>query len=113
MLLCKDPHKLQAADDTALYNEIQSLIQSKTAIVIGDFNCANVDWHLLLGDQEGSRLINMVEDLFLAQVVIQATRENNMLDLALVSNSDLVRDCDIEEKLGGTDHLHVTLAPKF
>ncbi len=36
-------HKLQAADDTALYNEIQFLIQSKNAIVIGDFNCANVD----------------------------------------------------------------------
>ncbi len=56
------PPKLQAVDDTALYNEIQSLIQGKNAIVIGDFNCANVDWRLLIGDQEGSRLINMVED---------------------------------------------------
>ncbi len=54
------PPKLQAADDTALYNEIQSLIQSKNAIVIGDFNCANTDWRLLIGDQEGTRLINMV-----------------------------------------------------
>ncbi len=56
------PPKLQAVDDTALYNEIQSLIQGKNAIVIGDYNCANVDWRLLIGDQEGSRLINMVED---------------------------------------------------
>ncbi len=54
--------KLQAADSTALYNEIQSLIQGKNAIVIGDFNCVNVDWLLLIGDQEGSRLINMVEN---------------------------------------------------
>ncbi len=30
------PPKLQAADDTALYNEIQSLIQGKIIIVIGD-----------------------------------------------------------------------------
>ncbi len=37
------PPKLQAVDDTALYNEIESLIQGKNAIVIGDFNCANVD----------------------------------------------------------------------
>ncbi len=29
--------KLQAVDDIALYKEIQSLIQSKNAIVIGDF----------------------------------------------------------------------------
>ncbi len=47
------PPILQAADNTALYNEIQSLIQGKNAIVIGDFNCANVDWRLLIGDQEG------------------------------------------------------------
>ncbi len=51
------PPKLQAVDDTALYNEIQSLIQGKNATVIRDFNCANVDWLLLIGDQEGSRLI--------------------------------------------------------
>ncbi len=63
------PPKLQAVDDTALYNEIQSFMQGKNAIVIGDFNCANVDWRLLIGDQEGSRLINMVEDSFLTQVV--------------------------------------------
>ncbi len=47
------PPKLQAPDDTALYNEIQSLIQLKNAIVIHDFNCANVDWRLLIGAQEG------------------------------------------------------------
>ncbi len=82
------PPKLQAADDTALSNEIQSLTQSKNMIVIGDFNCANVDWRLLIGDQEGSRLINMVEDSYLTQVVTQPTRENNMLDLVLVSDPD-------------------------
>ncbi len=63
------PPKLQTADDTALYNEIQFLKQGKNEIVIGDFNCANVDWRLLIGDQEGSRLVNMVEDSFLTQVV--------------------------------------------
>ncbi len=52
------PPKLQATDDTALYNEIHSLIQGKNAIIIGDFNCANVDWSLLTGDQEGSRRLH-------------------------------------------------------
>ncbi len=47
------PPKLQAADDTALYNEIQSLILGKNATAIGDFNCANVGWRLLIWDQEG------------------------------------------------------------
>ncbi len=52
MQLCTGPPKLRAVDDTALYNEIKSLIQGKNAIVIGDFNCANVDRRLLIGDQE-------------------------------------------------------------
>ncbi len=69
------PPKLQAVDDTALYKDIQSLMQGKNAIVIGDFNCANVDWRLLICDQEGNILINMVEDSFLTQVVTQPTRE--------------------------------------
>ncbi len=40
------PPKLQAADDTALYEEINST-QNKKAIIIGDFNCPNVDWNLM------------------------------------------------------------------
>ncbi len=97
------PAKLQAADDTALYDEIQSLIQAKNAIVVGDFNCANVDWRSLIGDQEGSRLISIVEDSFLTQAHIRPTREN-ILDLVIVSDPDLVRDCEAGEKLGGSDN---------
>ncbi len=98
------PPKLQAADDTALYNEIQYLIQGKNAIVIGDFNCANVDWRLLIKDQEGSRLINMADDSFPTQVITQPTRENNILDLALVIDPNLGRDCEVGERLGDSDH---------
>ncbi len=41
------PPKMQAGDDTALYNEIQSQIQGKNAIVIGGFNCAYAECGLL------------------------------------------------------------------
>ncbi len=92
--------KLQADNDTALYNEIQSLIQGKNAMVIGDFNCGNVDWRLLIGEQEGST--DTVMDSFFMQVVTQPTRENNFLDLVLVS--DLIRDCEVAQKLSGCDH---------
>ncbi len=37
------PPKLQAADDTALYEEINLITRNKDAIIIGDFNCPNVD----------------------------------------------------------------------
>ncbi len=59
------PPKLQAADGTALYEEINSITRNKKAVVMGDFNCPNVDWNLMHGDQEGNRLVEMIEDAFL------------------------------------------------
>ncbi len=38
------PPKAQAADDTALYEEIKSVIQNKRAVIIGNFNCPSIDW---------------------------------------------------------------------
>ncbi len=92
------PPKLQAADDTALYEEINSITQNKEAVIIGDFNCPNVDWNLIHGDQEGNRLVEMIEDAFLTQIVTQPTRENNILDLVLVIDPDLIRNCEVGEK---------------
>ncbi len=92
------PPKLQAADYTALYNEIQSLVQSRNAVFLDDFNCANTDWDLLIWNQEGCRLLHMVEDSFLTQVTTQPTRENNILDQVLLSDADLIRDCEVREK---------------
>ncbi len=37
------PPKQRAADDTAMYEEFHSLTLSKEAIIIGDFNCSNID----------------------------------------------------------------------
>ncbi len=59
------PPKAQAADDTALYEEINSVIQNKQAVVIGDFNCPSIDWTSVNRDREGNRLIEMAEDAFL------------------------------------------------
>ncbi len=87
------PSKQQAADHIALYEELHT--QSKEAIIIGEFNCPNIDWRQMTGDQEGNRLVEMVEDSFLIQVVTQPTRENNLLDLVLVNDPDLIRDCEV------------------
>ncbi len=46
----------------------------------------------------------MLEDTFLTQIVTQPTRENNLLDLVLVSDSDLASECKVGEKLNGCDH---------
>ena len=98
------PPKQQAADDVVLYREINSLSLNKQAIIIGDFNCPNIDWGSMHGDQEGNKLIEMIEDTFLTQIVDQPTRENNILDLILVTDPDLISNCEVGEKVNGCDH---------
>ncbi len=61
------PPKQQATDDAALYAEIQAMTQNKQSVIIGDFNCPNIDWTTLRRDQEGNRLLEMLEDAFLTQ----------------------------------------------
>ncbi len=59
------PPKQQAADDAALYEEIQAMTQNKQSVIIGDFNCPKINWSTLTGDQEGKRLLEMLEDTFM------------------------------------------------
>ncbi len=37
----------------------------------------------------------MLEDTFLTQIVTRTTRGNNLLDVVLVSDSDLTRECQV------------------
>ncbi len=99
-----EPPKLQAADDTALYEETNSVTQSKETVTIGDFSCPNVDWNLKHGNQESNRLTEMVEDAFFTEIVDQPTGENNILDLVLVADPDLTRNCEVGDKLSSYVH---------
>ncbi len=56
------PPKQQRTDGTALYEEIQSTIRNKKAVIIGGFSCPNINLNSMHGDQERSRLSEMVED---------------------------------------------------
>ncbi len=68
------PPKTQIADETAWYQEIHTAAENNNVIIVGNFNCPTVDWNLMAGNQEGSRLIEMVEDSFLTQVITQPTQ---------------------------------------
>ncbi len=98
------PPRQQRTDDTAIYEEIQSNIRIINAVIVGDFNCPNINWNSMHGYQNGSRLIEKVEDSFLSQVVTQPTRGNNILDIILTTDTDLISDCDVGEISSGCDH---------
>ncbi len=96
------PPKQQLADDAALYEKIQTTIRNKNAVVIGDFNCPNINRNLMHGDLEGNRLV-------LSQLVTQPTRGNYILDLVLTTVTDLVSECEVGEILSGCDHHMIRL----
>lgn len=78
--------------------------KSGEKIITGDFNHETIDWELMEAGLEGQRFLDVVEDLFLTQHVNKTTRENNTLDLVLSSNPEQVRNLNVIEKLGNSDH---------
>ncbi len=98
------PPKQQAADDASLYAEIQTMTQNKQSVIIGDFNCPNIDWTTLDGDQEDNELLDMLGGAFLTLIVTLPKRVNNFLDLIPLSDSNLPRECQVGEKHSGCDH---------
>ncbi len=72
------PLKQQAADDAALYEEIYTITQKKQSVIIGDLNCLTIDRTTMNGDQESNRLLEMIEDTFLTQIVTQPTRKKTI-----------------------------------
>lgn len=102
------------AHDT-LYEEIKSVIQNKLAIIIGDFNCPNVDWATVNVDQEDNRLIDVVGDSFITQTVTQPLHGDDILNLVLASDPDLTDDCKVGEKLDDCYHhfIHFNIKINF
>ena len=49
-------------------------------------------------------MLEFLDDNFLTQLVKQPTRENNVLDLIIVSNDNLLNDVTVGEHLGSCDH---------
>ncbi len=85
------PPKQQAADEAALYEEIHAMAHNKQSVITGDFNYPKINWSTVNGDQEGNRLLDMT------QIITLLIRENNILDLALVTDPDFVRDGRVGE----------------
>ena len=54
--------------------------------------------------ERGSRVFNLVQDSFLSQHVLEATRGENVLDIVLSSQKEFVDNVKICEPLGCSDH---------
>ena len=98
------PPRQNEENDKLLYTEIENAIDQKDSVIVGDFNNPNINWKNLTADAEGNRLLELMEDNFMSQVVSEPTREKNTLDLVLTTDNDMVSNCQVGEKLGTSDH---------
>ena len=70
----------------------------------GDFNHRNIDWDLLESDSEGEAFLNLTQDFFMTQHVLEPTRGENTLDLVLSTNPDMIKNVNVTEPFGTSDH---------
>ena len=89
--------------DSEMYSALSQIVQRHEAIIVGDFNCADIH-NFRTSNRDSSNLIDFIEDNFLFQKVNEPTRENNILDLVLTTSDDLVTDLKVCEHLANSDH---------
>ena len=85
---------------------------NKNVILMGDFNYPEIDWLSQSVDSSAHNdckmFLDVVEDCFLTQHVLEYTRDNATLDLILTREPDLVSDITIGDNFSSSDHNMIT-----
>ena len=80
-------------------------VSKRDCIIMGDFNHGHIQWTSLQSTgREDQEFFNLVQDSFLSQHVLEATRGENVLDIVLSSQKEFVDNVKICEPLGCSDH---------
>ncbi len=79
-------------------------IQNKMVVIMGDFNCPGINWETVSADKEGYQLLNFYSENFLSQFVLEAMREENILDIILATEEELIKEVVVGNPLGNSDH---------
>ncbi len=96
------PPKAQAAEDTALYEEIKSIMKNKQAGITGDFNCPQYQLDLNEWGPRGQQAYRNGGG-WISYTNCYPTK-NYILDLVFASDLNLTCDCKVGKKPGGCDH---------
>ena len=87
-----------------MQNKILAL-DTKNVVLKGDFNFRGIDWKILCAIRSiDNDFIDAILDNMLNQVVKEATRGKNTLDLVFVGDASSVQAISVEENFGRSDH---------
>ena len=94
--------------NTEEIDKIQNAIKEvskRDCIIMGDFNHGRIQWKSLQSTgSEDQQFLNLVQDSFLIQHVLEPTRGENVLDIVLSSQKEFIDNVRICEPLGCSDH---------
>lgn len=111
-------YRPEKGGDHCLQNicEMINSLKYNNVIIVGDFNLPEIDWLTLEGKSAHDRFfIDTIQDNVLSQLVSEATRGRNILDLVLVDHTDLIDEVLVNQSFSNSDHksLEVTLSTKY
>jgi len=89
-------------------------IDTTNCILVGDFNFRQINWDTNEASSNlARRFLDCVNENLLVQVVTDPTRNQNLIDLALVGDADMVESCEVRDPLGNSDHNTIWLKMRY
>ena len=102
-LVYRSPN-ISMEENEKIHNAIKE-VSKRDCIIMGDFNHGHIQWTSLQSTgREDQEFLNLVQDSFLSQHVLEATRGETVLDIVLSSQKEFVDNVKICEPLGCSDH---------
>ena len=102
-LVYRSPN-ISTDENEKIQNAIKE-VSKRDCIIMGDFNHGRIQWKSIQSTgSEDQRFLNLVQDSFLNQHVLEPTRGENVLDIVLSSQKEFIDNVRICEPLGCNDH---------
>ena len=101
--ICYRSESATAAEIDCMYQAITAASQGQ-ALIMGDFNYRTINWTTLEADSHEKPFINLIQDCFLTQHVLQPTRGKNILDLILTTDPNTIEEVEVLEHFSTSDH---------
>ena len=103
--VCYRPPDQTIEGDLEMGKQFREVTKKDKVVIMGDFNYPHIDWvNWCSGQAKETGFLDELNDCALEQLVMEPTRGQVTLDLILCGNQDLVRDVNVTEPLGNSDH---------
>jgi len=103
MVVCYRPSNSLSENDKALYALINRASKDRL-ILMGDFNFPELKWSEPEFLTDLHPFIKCLNDNFLEQLVDESTREENILDLVITSDTSMISNLIVGEPFETSDH---------